>query len=223
MGIPRAEIVTHDGLCALRQPVERHIGKLHHACQHRHRTHGHISAVAQEGGIEADGNEALGRLHHKRGKPQRNARQHDLTAHAEVFASELPARLLPGEEGHHPHGRHRLREHRRQRGKRRPRHAHVKHKNKHRVERSVEQRTEEHRFHTHGGKTLRRDVGVHTKRELNKNRAEGVNTHIVKRVAHGVLARAEEQQQSFGKHFKEDRQHKRCNEQHRQAVAHNAL
>lgn len=85
LGIPRAEIVTHDGLCALRQPVERHIGKLHHACQHRHRTHGHISAVAQEGGIEADGNEALGRLHHKRGKPQRNARQHDLTAHTEVL------------------------------------------------------------------------------------------------------------------------------------------
>ena len=59
------EVIACNRLCALRKPRKRQHGKLHHACQNRHRTNRSISAVFQQRGIKADIQNTFRRLHHK--------------------------------------------------------------------------------------------------------------------------------------------------------------
>ena len=64
---------------------------------------------------------------------------------------------------------------------------------KEQVKHDVRHRADEHRVHADARKALRRDEGVHAERQLDKDRAEGVDAHIVKRVADGILTCAEHQ------------------------------
>ena len=67
LGIPGAEVVADNGLGTLGQALEGHHGQLHDADQHSHAAHRDITAVFQQGGVEAHGDQALRGLHDKGG------------------------------------------------------------------------------------------------------------------------------------------------------------
>ena len=74
-------------------------------------------------------------------------------------------------------------------------HAHVEAENKQRVQRRVGNGTDEHGEHTHLGKALGGNKGVHAQGQLYEYGAQGVKVHIGHTVINGVGAGAECQQQ----------------------------
>ena len=215
--VARAEVIADDRLRALRQSLQRQHGELHHGGEDGHRADGDVAAVLQQRGVEADGQHAFGRLHHERGQPQQNAGRDQTRLNAEVAQLQAQHAFFAGDEQHHPYGRHRLRQHR---CDCRALYAEVERKNEERVEHDVAERADEHRQHADLRKPLRGDERVHPERELNEQRAERVNAHILLCIADGIFARAEKQQQVAVPDRDDDRQQNRKADEQREAVAH---
>ena len=201
LGVPRPVVIADDRLRALRQPDEREHGKLHHARQNRHRADGRVAAVLIERGVEADGDDALGRLHDKRREAEREAGEKNFRREAQTSRTQPQRRLFAGQEQNDPDRRDRLRQNRRQR---RAAHAHIKRKDKDRVEHDVAQRADQNGEHTGFRKALRGDKGVEAEGELHKKRPGRVDAHIRQGVLDGIRTRAERQQQRLGKDQKHD-------------------
>ena len=79
--------------------------------------------------------------------------------------------------------------------KRRASYAHIEKEDKDRVEDDVGDRADQNRKHTGLGKALRRDEGVHSKGELNKDRADRVDAHICSSVVDRIFTRTKGKQQ----------------------------
>ena len=65
--VARPVVVADDGLRALAEALQRQHGELHHAGQYGHGAHRDVAAVPQQGGVEADGNDAFAGLHNEGG------------------------------------------------------------------------------------------------------------------------------------------------------------
>ena len=203
LGVPGAVVVADDRLGALRQALEGHHGQLHDADEHCHGAHGDVAAVFQQGGIEAHGDQALRGLHDEGSQAQGQAgekyRRHGL----QVFTAQPPFRPGTGEEPQYPHGGHGLGE---DGGQSRAPDAQPQDEDEDGVQKGIQDRTDQHRFHADGGEALGGDIGVHAQGHLYKNSTQRIDAEIVQGVADGVFAGTEGQQQRFRKKLEYRRQ-----------------
>ena len=81
--VPGAVVEAQDGLGPLGDALEGQHGELHHAGEDGHGPHGDVVAVFQEGGIEADGDDALAGLHHEGREAQSHAGEDEPRLEAE--------------------------------------------------------------------------------------------------------------------------------------------
>ena len=176
----------------MRQALQRKHRKLHDARQDRHRADRDVAAVFKKRRVEADRDDALACLHDKRRRAKRDARQEEFRAQADIFVSQPQQRLFSAQKCAHPDARHALRENGCQS---RAANAHVEHEDEQRVEHNVADRANQHSQHAGLRKALRGDERVHAERQLDKNRADGIDAHIADSVVNRVFARAKSQQQ----------------------------
>ena len=109
-----AKIIADNRLRTLREALQWHQRKVHHAGQNGHGANGDITAVTQQGRIEANGKQTLGGLHHKRRKTQRHAGQINRWLNPQILSADFERCFFARQESEHPTGRNRLRKNRRQ-------------------------------------------------------------------------------------------------------------
>ena len=184
VGPPRAVVEAQDGLRALRQPQQRHLHHLRDRGQNSHRADRKVAAVLLQGDVERHGQQALGRLHDKGRRAQRDRGQQQLAVDAEKLFAQPQGALLPGQEFDHPRRRDRLRNDGRDR---RAAHTHAEYKDEHRVEHNIEHRADQHGLHRHAGFALRGDKPVEAERSHNENRTQHIDVQILHRIGQGIL------------------------------------
>lgn len=172
--------------------MQRQHGKLHNAGEDRHGAYGDIAAVFQQRGVEAYGNHAFTGLHDKCGGSQRHTGQDELWHQSDVLPLQPQQRFRPRQKPQHPDTGDSLRQNGCQS---RAFDAHTQRKDKEGIQNNVGNRADQHSPHPDLCKALRRDKGVQSQRHLNEHRSHGIDPHIIRRVANGILAGAESQQQ----------------------------
>ncbi len=166
-------------------------GKLHHTGEDGHGTDGHIAAVAQQGGIEADGNNALAALHNEGRQAQSQTGKNQLGHNGEILLLQAKRCLLAAEEENHPYAGNCLRNHRGQCCTLNP---HAKGIDKQGIQHNVDHGTDQHGHHAGFGEALCCNEGVHAQGQLHKDGADGIDVHVIHSVLDGVFTGAKGKQ-----------------------------
>ena len=187
-----AEVEAHHRLSALTDALNGQRAQLGCAGDDGHGTHSHIAAVPRQTGAEADGKQAFGGEHHKRGDAQRQHRQNDLLFRAQVVSAQAQDGLFAGEKADDPCSAHGLTEHR---GNGRAPHAQPEPEDQDGVEDNVDHRADHGGKHTGLGKALRGDKRVHAQHHQHEHRACNVDAAVAQGVRQGGIAGTEQPQQ----------------------------
>ena len=196
----RTVIVTGDRLRALCNSLKRKHGELHNAGQDRHGSDCNITAVAKQGRVEADGNDALACLHDKSGKTQKNTGKDHASLQTQISSADVELCLFATEEQNHPYTGDGLGKYRCKGG---TLYAHMKSEDEYRIQNDIADSADQDRNHGNGGKSLCGDKCIHTKGQLHEQRSECIDVHIIRRIGNGISACAEGQQQGSVE-FKKD-------------------
>ena len=218
--LPGAVVVADKGLSALTDAGEGHGNQLVHGGQHGHCPHSHIPAVAEQGGSEADGEDALCGDHHEGGNTQTQAGQDHPRDQTHVLPAKLQRGFAAGEKPQDPHRADRLTEHR---GSGSSGDSHIQNENQNRIQNDIDNGANNRGEHTDLGKALGGDKRVHAHDHQHKDAAQSIDPAVGHTVGNGVAAAAEKPDQLRGKQVEHPGEHHRQKQQHRKAAADNFL
>ena len=108
-------------------------------------------------------------------------------------------------------------------GYRRAPDVHAQREDEHGVERDVERRADDDRYHGDDGKPLRGNKDVESQRHQHEDRAERIDRHIFRAVSDGLFACAERHQKRFVPHREHHRQRGGRRNEQRKTVSQNFL
>lgn len=187
-----AVVVAHEGLPALGDAGQGHVNQLYHGGQHRHGAHGHVAAVAEQGGSKADGENAFGGDHDKGGNTQAKAGADDPGLQNHIAGPEPQHGFLTGKKAQNPHRADSLAQHRGDGGSR---DTQVQTENQNGVQDDIDDSTDDRGEHADFGKALGGDKGVHAHDHQHKDAAQGIDPSVGYAVGDGVAAAAEKPDQ----------------------------
>ena len=212
----RTVIVTGNRLRALCNSLKRKHGELHDTGQDRHGSDCNITAVTEQGRVEAHSNDALTSLHDKSGKSQENTGKDHTSLQTQISFADVELCFFAAEEQNHPYAGNSLGKYR---CKGSTLYAHVKSEDEYRVQNDIADSADQDRNHGNGGKSLCGDKCIHTKSQLHEQRSECIDVHIIRRIGNGISACAEGQQQGPVEFKKDQGQQDRDHDLKGKAVA----
>ena len=201
-----AVVIARNGLSALAYTLQRQQSQLHDAGHDGHGPDRDIPAVFQQRGIKADGDHAFAGLHDERGDAERKAGRKQPEPGKNILRFQAQHGLFSGEKRDDPYAGQALRDDGRKRG---AAHAHTHGKNENRVKDNIGDRADQNGRHSGPCKALRGNEGVHPQRYLHKDRADGIDVHIRRRVGDGVSACSEQQKEILVPYQHDGGQHNR--------------
>ena len=193
---------------------------MHDTGQDGHGPHGDVPSIAEQAGVKADVQDALGKLHDKGSDAQGDAGKDDRAPQTGVPELQPQCGCFPGEEAENPGAGNPLGENGGQGG---ALHAHSQGEDENRVQNNVAGRADGHGEHSGSGKALGVDESVETQSKLDEQGAQGVYFHVVPGVGDGVAAGAENHQNVLAETLDHHRENQGGDHQHGGAVAQNAL
>lgn len=185
-------VVTDDGLSPLAQSLQWQHGELHDAGQDGHSAHSDISSVMEQGGVEADGDDAFTGLHDESGRSQSHAWKDDGRLQPQIAKTNPKERLFPAQEQQNPCTGHGLGQYG---GQSCSPDAHAQSEDEDRIQDDVGDGADQDREHTGPGEALGGDKGVHAQGQLNEDGTQGIDVHISHTIFDGVFAGAKSHQE----------------------------
>ena len=193
---------------------------MHDTGQDGHGPHGDVSSIAEQAGVKADVQDALGKLHDKGSDAQGDAGEDDRAPQTGVPELQPQCGCFPGEEAENPGAGNPLGENGGQGG---ALHAHSQGEDENRVQNNVAGCADGHGEHSGSGKALGVDESVETQSKLDEQGTQGVYFHVVPGVGDGVAAGAENHQNVLAETLDHHCENQGGDHQHGGAVAQNAL